>query len=477
MLSLYLIIFYFVQYSFSNQCPISNQCICSSDLTIITCTNHQLTDELLFNLNKQLPISTIVLNLSSNALTSINSLSNLTNLQTLDLSFNKIQYLPSNLFSKFPQLSSLYLSYNFLKTIPKTFNEISNINLDISNNPLNCICQLKWLIKWFETINLLNKINCQKGIQLNENDFCLNKKSFLQIYPSQSQIVYQNDPFILNCSSNTNIYWTFNQEYYSNKSTLFIPHLQLNHSGLWTCHSLNQNRSISLQVLNIQTNHFCQSIQMDTSKGHFYWPRTLTGQTIQLKCPFKSAAWFINSPENANAFYTCSKNRQWTDLDLSQCAFRTNISREFDRLVSKNQTNLLSKLVTYISKINVNDFTFDDIIFLIDLIDEEQEKYIYLNKNLEEISMLIYRLTDFILQINQDDFFLIHQYQLALNRLRFILERLINLTNYSWVYVGKQLTAMTLESPLPPTICFIPNRPLLTIICGIANRQYKRHEV
>jgi hypothetical protein len=91
--------------------------------------------------------------------------------------------------------------------------------------------------------------------------------------------------------------------------------------------------------------------------------------------------------------------------------------------------------------------------------------------------MLIYRLTDFILQINQDDFFLIHQYQLALNRLRFILERLINLTNYSWVYVGKQLTAMTLESPLPPTICFIPNRPLLTIICGIANRQYKRHEV
>jgi hypothetical protein len=212
---------------------------------------------------------------------------------------------------------------------------------------------------------------------------------------------------------------------------------------------------------------------METSKGYIYWPRTLTGQTIQLKCPFGSAAWFKNE---AQASYTCSMNRQWTDLDLSQCAFRTNISREFDRLGTRNQTNLLGKLVKYISKINLKDFQFDDIIFLIDLIDEEQNKYVYLKKNIEEISMLIYRLTDFILQINQE-FVIIEEYQLALNRLRFILERLLNLTNQSWVYVGKQLTAMTLESPVPPTLCFIPNRPLLTIICGIVNRHFKRHEV
>ena len=99
-----------------------------------------------------------------------------------------------------------------------------------------------------------------------------------------------------------------------------------------------------------------------------------------------------------------------------------------------------------------------------------------MNKNIEEITMLIYRLTDFILQIKQD-FIFINEYHLALNRLRFILEKLIYLTNHSWVYVGKQLTAMTLQSPIPPTICFIPNRPLLTIICGIADQKHKRHEV
>ena len=312
MLFKYLIpIFYLIQNSWSDQCPSSNYCICSSDLTIITCINHQITDEILLNLNTQFPQSTIVLNLSSNSLTSIKSLSNLNNLQTLDLSYNKIRSLPSNLFSKFSQLSSLYLSNNFLKTIPKTFNEISNINLDISNNPLNCTCQLRWIIKWFETINLLKKINCKK------DEFCINKKNFLFITPEQSQIVYQNDPFILNCSSNTRHFWTFNQEFYSSNSTIYISHLQLNHSGLWTCHSLNLNRSISLHVLNLQTNHFCQSIQMDTSKGHFYWPRTLTGQKIQLKCPFGSAAWFKNLQENPQAYYSCSINRQWIDLDLS----------------------------------------------------------------------------------------------------------------------------------------------------------------
>ncbi|CAF1647708.1 unnamed protein product, partial [Adineta ricciae] len=80
-----------------------------------------------------------------------------------------------------------------------------------------------------------------------------------------------------------------------------------------------------------------------------------------------------------------------------------------------------------------------------------------------------------ILQVKQH-FPIIKEYQSALNRLRSILEQLLNITNHSWVYVGKQLTAMTLESPLPPTVCFIPNRPLLTIICGIVNRHFKRHE-
>lgn len=477
MLSIYVlsIVFYFLlPFIKTDQCPSTKFCTCSSDLTIINCINQQLTNEFLLS---KFPQSTVILNLSSNSLTSIHSLSKLNNLQTLDLSFNRLQSIPSNLFSKFPQLSSLYLQSNLLKTIPRTFNEISNINLDISSNPLQCTCQLKWLIKWFETINLLKKINCQKSRQLTESDFCsINPKNFIQITPSQSQIVYENDAIILNCSSNTNTFWTFNDELYSNNATISIPHLQFNHSGIWTCHSWNLNRSVSLQVLSLQSNHFCPSIQMDTSKGHFYWPRTLTGQTKQLLCPFKSAAWLKDSHEQAQAFYTCSKNRQWTQLDLSQCAFRTNISRQFDKILISNQTNILSKLIHLISKIDLKTFLFDDIVFLIDLINDEYEHSLSIKQNLDEITMLIYRLTDLILQIPEENLLMIKEYQLALNRLRFIIENLVEQTNPSWIYVGKQLTAMTLQSIRPPTICFVPNRPVLSIICGVLNRQYRRTE-
>jgi hypothetical protein len=317
-------------------------------------------------LNSQLPNSTILLNLSSNSLTSIKSLSNLNSLQILDLSFNEIRYLPSSIFSKFPQLTSLYIQNNSIKIFPKNFQNLSN--------------------------------------------------NFLQINPQQSQIVYENKQFILNCSSNSKHYWTLNKKFYPSTitspfySTIIIHHLQINHSGIWTCHNVNFNRSISLTVLKNSSNHFCQSIQMNTPKGYFYWPRTLINKKIEKKCPFGPAAWLSNSNKYARAWYTCSSNGQWKNFDISQCGFQTNISREFDRL-SLNETNLLLHLVKYLSKINRNNMKLDDIILLIDLIDEQQEIY----KNQDRI-MLIYHLTDFILQIKHN-FIFVNQYQLAITRL------------------------------------------------------------
>jgi hypothetical protein len=346
-----LIISVLVRFSFADQCPSSNYCTCSSDLTIVICTNRQLTDESLIKLNSQLPERITVLNLSSNSLTSINSLSNFHHLQILDLSFNKIQSLPSNFSSKFPQLSSLYLRNNSLKTIPKTFKNISNINLDLSNNPLNCTCQFKWILKWFKTIHLLNNLICQNNKQLNQNDFCQN----------------ENEQFI------------------------------------------------SLTILKTPLNQFCQSIQMNTSKGYFYWSRTLINKKVGKKCPYGSAAWLINSSEYARAWHTCSSKGQWIDFDLSQCAFRTNISRVFDRL-SLNETNLLLRLDKYLSKIDLNLMKFDDIILLIDLIDDQYEKYKSDNQ-----MMLIYHLTDIILQIKHDITFF-DEYRMALTRL----ERIFN---------------------------------------------------
>ncbi len=368
------LIFFLMGFSSGDQCPASKYCTCSSDLTQITCTDRQLTNSLLLNLNSQLPASTILLNLSSNSLTSIKSLSKLNSLRILDLSFNQIRYLPSNIFSKFPQLISLYIQNDSLKLLPKNLRNLSNININLSDN-------------------------------------------FLQSNPVQSQTLYENEPFILNCSSNSQHYWTLNKTFYpstiisSSYSIIIVHHLQINHSGIWTCQNSNVNHSISLKVVKNSSNYFCQSIQMNTSKGYFYWPRTLVNKKIETKCPYGSAAWLRNSNEYARAWYTCSSTGQWKNFDISQCAFQTNISRIFDRL-SLNETNLLLRLVIYLSKINRNEMKLDDMILLIDLIDEQHEKY----QNQDRI-MLIYHLTDFILQIKHD-FIFIPQYQLAMTRLK-----------------------------------------------------------
>lgn len=424
----------FIEFSTCSQCPSRDYCTCSSDLRIVRCDNRRLTNEILLQLNNQLPKATVLLNLSSNSLTSIKSLSNFPSLEILDLTSNQIRSLPSNLFSRFPKLISIYLGHNQLQSYPKSWSTIRQIHL----TPIS------------------------------------------QSY--QSQNIYRNERLILNCSSNSKVFWTFNHQYYpstiisSFSSLIFLSNLHSNHSGLWTCHQVNRTYSISLSVLTNSSPSFCQSIHMNTSKGDFFWPRTAQNHRIELKCPFGSAAWFRNSKESPRAWYTCSSYGQWTNFDISQCAFQTNLSQIFDYF-SLNQTNLLFNLVKYLSKIDVKQIQFDDMILLIDLIDEQQEKYLH-----QDQIMLIYHLADFLLQI-QSNFIPTQQYQLAMirltntkisfiiciffffDRLRLIIERLLDLTNQSWLFIGKELTAMTFQSPPPSTLCFVPNRSLLTIIC------------
>lgn len=59
----------------------------------------------------------------------------------------------------------------------------------------------------------------------------------------------------------------------------------------------------------------------------------------------------------------------------------------------------------------------------------------------------------------------------AFVRLRLIIEHLLDSTNQSWLYIGKELTAMTLQSPSSTTLCYVPNRSLLTIHCQRNDQQ------
>lgn len=350
---LFISIVIFVALSSSNErCPLVDFCSCSADLTIVKCNNRQLINGDLIQVNRQLTNSTIFLNLSSNSLTSIRSLPNLPSLQILDLSLNKIRYLSPSLFSKFPRLISLYIRNLSLKTLPKPFKNHSIAHLHLPNSS-----------------------------------------------PTTSTILLENNRLILNCSSSSAHYWTHNQHIYpptiiaSSYSILLFQQLQSKHSGIWTCQNSHSNHSISLTILTNSSLSYCPSKAMNTSKGYFIWPQTFLNQRIELSCPHGSAAWLGDGNEYARASHTCSANGQWTNFDTSQCGYRTNISRQIDRF-SLNEKHFLLHLVKYLTEINRNTITIDDILLVIDFIAEQQLKSI----NSDRL-MLIYHLTDLILQI------------------------------------------------------------------------------
>uniref|UniRef100_A0A803STV9 Slit guidance ligand 3 n=1 Tax=Anolis carolinensis TaxID=28377 RepID=A0A803STV9_ANOCA len=68
----------------------------------------------------------------------------------LDLSNNSISVLANYTFSNITQLSTLILSYNRLRCIPvHAFNGLKSLRvLALGTNPLHCDCSLRWLSEW-----------------------------------------------------------------------------------------------------------------------------------------------------------------------------------------------------------------------------------------------------------------------------------------------------------------------------------------
>ena len=83
--------------------------------------------------------------LSNNQLDSVMFLRTLRNLDHLDLSFNKLHYLPSRMFTRGHVLQSLNLSHNIISTIDNTafLSSVQNI-IDLSHNRLHMLNNTGW---------------------------------------------------------------------------------------------------------------------------------------------------------------------------------------------------------------------------------------------------------------------------------------------------------------------------------------------
>uniref|UniRef100_A0AAX7UH19 Slit homolog 1a (Drosophila) n=1 Tax=Astatotilapia calliptera TaxID=8154 RepID=A0AAX7UH19_ASTCA len=151
------------------QCP--SECTCLE--TVVRCSNKHL-----HTLPKGIPRNVTELYLDGNQFSVVpKELSAFKYLQLVDLSNNKINSLTNSSFANMSQLTTLILSYNSLRCIPKMafsglhslrllslhgneiselpdgiFNDVSSLShLAIGANPLYCDCHLRWLSDWVKT--------------------------------------------------------------------------------------------------------------------------------------------------------------------------------------------------------------------------------------------------------------------------------------------------------------------------------------
>lgn len=149
-------------------CP--HRCVCTG--TSIHCSRQKLKD-----VPRVMPATTTELFLDVNDLSSIpDELNLLHELRRLDFSNNQITMLPNNIFSNLTKLDTLILSYNKLQclqvnsfkglkslkmlslhgndisVIPEgTFADLASItNIALGANPLYCDCNLRWLAVWIK---------------------------------------------------------------------------------------------------------------------------------------------------------------------------------------------------------------------------------------------------------------------------------------------------------------------------------------
>ncbi|CAG0919788.1 unnamed protein product [Notodromas monacha] len=127
----------------AGHCPRGCQC----EGTVVRCSRSKLQE-----IPKDIPQETTELDLSNNKISVLgnNTFGNLTRLETLIISYNKLECIHSNSLAGLHALRILSLHGNDISRIPEgTFGDLRSItHLALGSNPLYCDCDLLWLSDW-----------------------------------------------------------------------------------------------------------------------------------------------------------------------------------------------------------------------------------------------------------------------------------------------------------------------------------------
>lgn len=261
---------------------------------------------------------------------------------------------------------------------------------DISSNPLVCNCDLLWILEWsiLNSVKLISNPRCNspdafknvplKKLKIGVDIHCklpINRMGTIHLHPFENQVVFEGDSLKLNCQAPSiinfsdrielvpHLEWTwldsnpthhFEDVVIENKyvpdlgvidSSLTIPKLERNHTGIWNCSLISgqgsQSVGITVIVISEET-QYCPIEVTTDNKGTYTWPRTIVNFTVTMTCEQLHLNSGINEQK---ASYYCSADGQWQNLNTTACAYVSETTRILEQFsivnLSLTKANIL----------------------------------------------------------------------------------------------------------------------------------------
>ncbi|CAH1785132.1 unnamed protein product [Owenia fusiformis] len=358
------------------------------------------------------------LDLSSNQISLIDAgaFRGLDKLERLILTGNRLGTISSSIFQGLNKLTRLSLSDNQLKTIPEgAFDTLPELaRLDFNSEYLMCDCNLQWIVKWSKenSVKIHNSTTCalpsqmkgQSVKKLKRNKLHCNwpvELSLFELEPSKSQVVFEGDKLPFECQASildesTKMLWVRKGEPVEANHTigiyvhydktpdetvlinrLVLEDLTVEHTGIWECLVLTQRGNISRDVNIIVISDdvlFCPAVNVETNKGTFMWPKSVSGVVKDLPCHEGRASHYMGASP-PKAFYKCTDYGYWEDLDIDQCQYKSEMTRVLEQytMMSFNISTVLNKakkLVEYLKENTDKIQDSKDIVFLSQIVDK-----------------------------------------------------------------------------------------------------------
>lgn len=278
---------------------------------------------------------------------------------------------------------------------------------------MTCDCELLWLLGWIQktSVKLLSNPKCAlplsfksaplRKLKVGVDVHCKSQAGsrelpMVDLSPSQTQVVFEGDAFQLNCRAPSlpdlfdsddapgigdveyiKWFWldsnprnhfpdiTIESHYSPDSgliySTLSIPKLTQNHTGIWSCQLPSSHTNYSKEVTIIAISNdtkYCPMTTTSDNKGTYTWPRSVVSHLVTVTC---ESLQLNRNVDEQKASYFCSESEKWERLNTSNCSYTADVTKILEQFSKVNLSLTRNTLLE--SAKHFRNFTSDVRIF------------------------------------------------------------------------------------------------------------------